>query len=522
MDERVALVAVLLITGTGVATPLATASSAPSVAVTADGLPLDRGDVHRTATDPWIRVSASAADPITLVEVRIDGETRHVIEPDDETVARNVVLDLETGRHNLTVVARAGDVATYDATLVRDDAAPVINYTSPFPADATPEGPETPPTTELTVSRSNVSVNATLSDHSRVTAVRIDHRYDYRGPDEGSADREGYDQHLIEVPGSGFDQSLLLAPGGNEVTIRAEDAVGNVRTHDVTVTVEDDTAPALTLTDVEWVSPTRLHVEGRASDAVQVQSVWLESENETDESRSTVDGDRHPLVFPTTTAPDGDRRTVALDTTVYHPPTTDYVVIGANDTAGNERTWNYSLSRFLAPNVTVADRRTGYVDGRTVAVGGRVTGGQVRSVSAETVDPDTGRIVDVRPVDLAADDTFGVRLDGAAGETRVRVRVRDASGAEHVRNATVSEPAPAPATPSGAGGDDATGTASAAASTVRLPVVGVVPVPAVGVPDPFAPVSASLPLVGSVSVPAVAVGTPLAVVVLGVLIARRR
>jgi len=533
MDESaaVALVVALVVASLGAA-PLVGAQSQPTITVSADANPLDAGDVHHTPTDPLVRVQVAADSPVSLVEVRVDGTTRHAFEPSSERVDRSLSLDLETGVHRLTVVARADDTATYRATVVKDDEAPVLNYSAPFDPDASSDDPDSPPSTELTVSRGNVSVNGTFDDLSAVDVIRIDQTYDYQLA--SGADREGERQYFANRSNGRFDQSLYLAPGSNRITVRAEDAVGNVRTHEFTVAVDDETAPTLNVTDVEWVSPTRLHVEGHVTDRVQVQAVWLASGNTSDDD---ADATRHPLVFPQATIPDRDRRSLAVDTTVYHPPDSDYVVLGANDTAGNEQTWNYSLARFLAPNVTVADGQTGYVDGDTVAVGGRVVDGQVREVSVEAVDPATGRIVDIRPVELGENGSFTTRLAAAPDETRVRVRVRDASGAEHLTNATVSgplEPTPAPA---GADGDagtaaptpnanaDATGTnttANGTAGGIRIPVVGVVvPVPAVGVPDAFgASVAAPLPVVGPVDIPLLA-GVPLLLVVAAV-VARAR
>ncbi|MFB6102144.1 MAG: hypothetical protein ABEJ73_06215 [Haloplanus sp.] len=528
METRPTVALVILLVGVGAlplgapvaaqstATPTPDAGSSPTIAVDVDGTPLDSGDVYHTATDPWVRVTVSADDPVSLIEVRIDGETRHVFEPGRKSVARNVVLDMERGRHRVRIVAKAGGVATHDATIIRDDTAPVINYSSPFASDSMPEGPEHPPATKLTVNRANVTINGTLTDLSTVEYVRIDNDYQYRLVGEDDADHRNRRQHFIDGPGESFNQSLYLALGANDITIRAEDAVGHLRTHEFTISVKDDTPPSVNVTDIEWVSSTRLHVEGTASDRVQVQSVWLASENGTaDETISLDDGDRHPLVFPQPTAPDRDRRNVTLDTTVYHPPGRDYVVLGANDTAGNQQTWNYSLATFLAPNITVSDRRTGYVGDRTVAVGGSVTGGQVANVSVEAVDPSTGRIVDIRPVELGSNGSFGARLDGVTGTTRVRVRVRDASGAEHLVNTTVSAPAPNPPTESDAGDDGAaeesdTGAAGGddAPSGVHIPFVGVViPVPTVGVPAPLdAAVSVPIPFLGSLDVPLAGVG----------------
>lgn len=519
----VLVVAVSVLSASVPATPAP--SQAPAVAVHVDNAPLDRGDDYHTSTDPWVRVTVDAESPISLVEVRVDGETRHAFEPGSESFERSVRLDLTTGSHQVRVVAKADDVTTHAATITKDDEAPVVNYSAPFPAGATPQEPALPPAEKLTVTRANVSVDGTLTDLSAVDAVRIDHRYDYRHAGETEANREGRRQHLIPSPGASFNQSLYLAPGPNDVTVRAEDALGNRRIHRFTITVEDDTAPALNVTDVDWVSPTRLRIEGRATDSVQVDAVWVATENGSAGDVDTTAPDRHPLVFPRSTAPDRDRRTVTLDAAAYHPPNTDYVVVGANDTAGNARTQNLSLRRFLAPTIRVDNRTTRYVDDRTVAVAGRITDGEVGTVSVEAVDPATGDVVDIRPVEPGPNDTFATRLDGAANATQVRIRARDASGVERVRNVTVTAPvedttpsgrdatARATATPDADGPSGANRSSEAASaeaddarSTIRVPFVGVVfPVP--GVPAPLtAAVSLPLPFVGPVSVPVVPVG----------------
>jgi len=539
MDDRVVALAVaVLVAWAGAALPAAAQSAdAPTITVGVDAKPLDDGDTYHTPTDPLVRVQVSADAPVSLVEIRINGTTRRSFEPSSDAVDRSVFLDLETGPHRLTVVAEAGGVATYAATIIKDDAAPTVTYTAPFAPDESSDDPTLPPATELTVNRGNVSIDGRLDDFSLVDAVRVNHSYDYELPN--GTERQGRRSYLLPTPGVDFRQSLHLVPGSNRITVSAEDAVGNRRTHEFTVAVDDETAPNLTVTDVEWVSPTRLHVEGRVTDRVQVQSVWLASGNTSDEPLVTSEDEtpgRHPLVFPKSTAPDADRRSVRLDTTVYHPRGDDYVVLGANDTAGNERTWNYSLSTFLAPTVTVADGRTGYVDDRTVAVGGRVVDGQVREVSVETVDPVTGRIVDIRPVDLGPDGAFDTRLGGADDETLLRVRVRDASGAEHLTNVTVAaplEPTAVPAENDGGGADggrdDSTGAGVDPAvedagnesdGGLRVPVVGVVvPTPDVG-GVLSASVSLPVPFVGPIEIPLLAVGVPLAAVV--ALAVRRR
>jgi hypothetical protein len=627
VDERAIVVLLIVALGAvSVGTPVtAQSSSSPDVAVTVDGLPLDVGDVHHTSADPWLSVTVTApeGETVRLVEIRVDGETRHVFEPSTRRVERNVVLDLTNGQHRITVVTKAGTTETHAATIVRDDRAPTVTFDRPLRGVPISYGTDTlerldtqnptfivdgtssstlPDVSELTVSNSTLTLAGSIDDDSDIRAVRIAHAYEYAGiggrtPEESDfeydpvdrapihpsiqipTDSEGdtterVDTYFLSSPGDSFNRTVTLALGTNYFRIAVEDTLGNIAVEHVVVTVDDGTAPALNVTDVRYASPTRLHVEGTVRDEVQVHDVWLEEtlltldDVEADVDLDDLDGAslcraadtlalddeerlctvyddatvyvdeeenallvRHKMIFPQPTVPDADRKRLRFDTTVYHPSGADEVVIGANDTALNERLRSYQLSTFLAPNVTVDDDRTGYVDADTVAVGGRIVGGQVGAVSIESIDPATGRVVDIRPVDLGANGSFDTRLGAAEDETQVRVRVRDASGVERLTNVTVS--APLEPTPTPASDDGGTGTASRASgpgdgdggastaspsnatgpSGIRVPVIGVViPVPAAGLDALGASVSAPLPVVGPVDIPLLA-GVPILLVV---------
>jgi hypothetical protein len=616
MDGRV-VVAVLLLVGAGAATlgtPTAAQSASPQVSVTVDGAPLDLGEVHHTPTDPWLTVTATAPEGATLqlVEIRVDGETRHVFEPSTRSVDRNMVLNLRNGDHRLTVVAKGsgtdGGVTTYAATVVRDDRAPSVTFAPPlrgaplgfdtattdrpdaegplFVVDGTPTASLTDAVPTTTVTNSTLDVAGTISDDSEIRAVRIEHAYEYatvggRSADDdeefgydpvdvapihpdrplpsddvdGDADPERLDRYFFPSPGDSFDQRVTLALGTNYLRIAVEDVLGNIAVYHVVVTVEDGTPPSVTLTDVRYVSPTRLHVEGTVTDEVQVHDVWLEEtlltldDVATDVDVETFDGAdlcsaateldldnrsqlctvyddatvavreetnelvvRHRVVYRRPTVPDADRKRVSFDTTVYHPPDADEVEIAANDTALNDRNRSYPLSTFLRPNVTVAEGRTGYVQGRTVSVGGRITGGQPASASVETLDPETGRLIDIQSVTVGPEGQFGTRLAGARGTTDVRIRVRDASGAEYLHPdsgpLTVTAPAPDPAppperpdgTPTPAAGDAGDATTP---DGFRIPLLGVV----VPTPGPLgAAATVPVPFVGPIDVPLVPVG----------------
>jgi hypothetical protein len=472
---------------------------------------------------------------------------------------------------------RGGPIGYDTETLDRPGAEPPL-----FVVDETPTSTVTDDLPEVTVSNSTLTVAGTVDDHSTIRAVRIDHVYEYapvggRAADDGTefaydpvdtapihpdvpiptdgVDDDAYperlDKYLLASPGDSFNRTLTLALGANYLRIAVEDALGNIAVYHVVVTVGDERGPTVNVTDVRYVSPTRLHVEGTVNDSVQVHDVWVDETLvgldaiETDADPESFDGRnvcdvtavldiddgeefctaysgatvqyreateslvvRHRLVYRQPTVPDADRKRVEFDTTVYHPAGADELVIGTNDTALNERRRNYSLSTFLAPNISVSDRGTGYVRGRTVSVRGRITGGQVASASVETLDPATDRVIDIRPIEIGADGTFATRLEGTRDETRVRVRVRDASGVEYLNGTTVVAPAEDPAPPP----PDATGTASASTPTpagedgtdgFRIPFLGVV----LPVPDVLgASVSLPVPVVGPFDVPLVPVG----------------
>jgi hypothetical protein len=522
MNARAVVSALFVTLFVTAAVALPVAAAPPAVSLHVAGAPLDPGETHHTPVDPWVNVNVTAETELRLVEVRIDGVTRHAFEPASERFGRTVGLDLDPGRHRLTVVARAEEVTTTHATLIKDVDAPAVNYTAPF--EGTGDSPDEPPSSELTVGRGNVSVNGTLADSSTVAFVRVEHRYTYR--EGGNDSRIGTEEYLLHRPGPSFNQSLYLTPGGNDVTLHVEDVLGNARTHEFTVAVDDTTPPVLDVTHIEWLSPTRLRIEGTATDRVQVDAIWATGPDTPAASNGTGGGTdaRHHLVFPRPTAPDRDRRRVRFNTSVYHPRGADHVVVGTNDTAGNERTHNLSLSTFLAPTVRFENRTTGYDGERTVVVAGRVSDGQVANASVETLDPATAGVVDVRPLELGADGTFRTRLDAPPDETRVRVRVRDVSGAEHLATANVSAPSRPASTrspgggPGGSDGDPSpAGTADAAAGTddggqagIRLPVVGVT--------VPLGPLAESVtlpvPVVGPFEVPVAALGA-LVVVLLG-------
>ncbi|MFD1632345.1 hypothetical protein ACOZ4L_06075 [Haloplanus ruber] len=632
MEERIAVAALTLalVSSIGVASlgvpAAAQTGDSPDVRVNVDGSPLDLGEVHRTTSDPWLTVTATApaGERVTLIEIRVDGETRHAFEPSTREAEEHVVLDLEGGDHRIDVVVRGGGATTYSATVVRDNMAPSVTFAPPLQGGPTGYDTETlerlgtsnpifvvdgdsistlDSVSSRSVGNSTLTVGGTIDDHSEIRAVRIEHAYEYApvrddnedenedreefaydpedqvpihpgveiptGDVDGDGNPDQLDKYFLDSPGDTFNKTLTLALGENYFRIAVEDALGNIAVYHVVVTVNDGTAPTMNVTRVRYRSPTRLHVEGTVSDAVQVHDVWLEDtiltldDVEADIDAEDLDGTdicaaadliefehddqlcavypggtvrvtdddslvvRHRVVFRRPTRPDADRKRISFNTTVYHPPGDDSLTLGAADTALNERRQTDALSTFLGPNITISDRRTGYAEGRVVSVGGRITGGQPADASVETLDPDTGRLVDIRPVDIGPEGRFATRLDGLDDETHVRVRVRDASGTEYLNSTNVTAPAddpatPAPETPADDGADGTTTPTATPAPPddgtdgFRIPFLGiVVPIPGVLT----ASVSIPVPVLGPFDLPLVPVG---ALALLGGAVAVRR
>jgi len=222
-------------------------------------------------------------------------------------------IALQSGSNILTVTARdaAGNTNTdtLTVTYTPDTTAPVVQITGPT-SNAT-----------LTVAATPMTLSGTASDAVGVTQVSWSNS---RG---GSGTATGTTSWSVS--------NLALQTGSNVLTVTARDAAGNVRTDSLTVTYNDTTQPAVSITSptsnatlTTTASP--LTLGGSASDNVAVTQVsWVNNRGGSGTATGTTSWSASGIVLLsgsntlTVTARDaaGNTRTDTL-TVTYNPDTT--------------------------------------------------------------------------------------------------------------------------------------------------------------------------------------------------------
>jgi len=497
-----ATVVVVTLVGGAVSLPLASAAS-PTISVAVDGTTLAEGESTLVQDNPQIDVSVDAAQSIQVVSVRVDGTTRHRATPNATTFDDAFDLSLSSGEHAVTVVVKTDTVTTYTVTVTKDAGRPYVRYTSPFDTEQFASPPD-----ETTVNRSRVVLGGNFTDVTGVSHLRIVRQTEYSVGEETRTDRQTYSD---SVTGDSFAQPILLGVGRNNITAKYYDRLGHVRTHTFRLFVEDTAPPTLSNLSVVRRSPERLDIRGLATDNGQIRHVAV---HPPDGVGTTY------LVEPSLGRPDPERQRVSFETTRSLYPGTTAIVIEATDTAGNTVERTVSVQRNVAPELRLNPTGTRFVDADTVVVRGRATDGEIASATVETVDPETGEVVDIASVHdgtVVTDLAVERRLDAPDGrEATLRLRVIDSAGNEHVvsvnRTLTVETPTatvtPTPTatvtpTPTVAPTPTATPTAtpvpdSEGSSGVTVPFLGVtIPVPSLL----GASVSVPVPVVGPFDVP---------------------
>jgi hypothetical protein len=484
---------------------------------------VDEGNTTLVESSPRLGIDVSADTELDVVSVRVDGTTRRQFTPNATTLSESFRLELASGEHTVTVVAKADEVTTHEVTVTKDAARPYVRYTAPFETEQ-----YAPPPENARVNDTNVTLAGEFTDVTGVERVRIVRETRYRVGTRTRTDRAVY---RVDDPGETFSQPLFLGIGTNNITARYYDEVGNRREHRLTITVDDTAPPSLAGLSAARTGSDRLRIRGTATDNGQLSSVTVRAQNRT--SRTYLYG-------PTDGRPDPTARRHAFDTNATLRPGTTAVVINATDTAGNSVQRTVAVRRTVVPDLRLAPGRTRMVNRSVVVAAGTATDGEIVAASVETVDPDTGDVVDLVSLHdgrVVNDLGFEERLAAPEGRTvTVRLRVTDSAGTEHVvslnRTLTVEDESTATATPTPTPTATATATATptptpatttaappanATAAGITVPFVGVT----VPVPDALgASVSVPVPVVGPFAVPLVPVAA-LALAVGGV-VARRR
>jgi hypothetical protein len=477
--------------------PTGTAAASPSITLTVEGTTVADGESTLVETDPDVRVRADADAPIREVAVRLDGTTVHRATPNTTSFDTSLDLDVPSGDHTLTVVVKADGVTTHEVTVTKDAERPYVRYTAPFETDQYAPPPET-----ATVNRSQIVLRGNFTDVTGVTHLRISRKTTYDVGGTTRNDTEIYTQG--ELNGS-FAQPIFLGLGRNTITARYYDGLGHQRVHNFSVVVEDTAPPTLSNLSAVRQSPTTLRVAGVATDNGQLRNVSIHPKNH---SRTGNRSSAEIPLSPWSEKPDRDRlrHRFARNLSLYTGVTA--VVVSANDTAGNTVERVVTVRRTVAPDLRLDPTGTRFATEGTVVVRGRATDGEIVSASVETVDPDTGEVVDIATVhdgETVTDLPVEHRLDAPDGRhATIRLRVVDSAGTEHVRavdrqltvetaTATPEPTTTATATPAptATATPEPTATPAPESGGLTIPLIGVaVPIPSIlgtsiPVPVPF-------------------------------------
>lgn len=485
-----AVLAVVVVVVAGFVPVTIAGAASPTTTVTVDGTTLAPGDSTLVDGNPSVGVTVDAEQSIEFVSVRVDGTTVRRATPNATTFDDTFDIEMSSGEHTLTVVVKTDTVTSHAVTVTKDTARPYVQYSSPFETDTFASPPDS-----ITINRSSIDLAGNFTDVTGVTHLRIVRQAEYTVGSETRTDRDTYTASAFD---DSFSQPIFLGIGRNNITARYYDRVGYVRTHQFEIVVEDTAPPTLSDVSAVRTSPKTLQIRGVATDNGQIRHVAVHPE---DSAGTTY------LVDPGIGRPDPERQRVSFETNRTLYPGSTAVVIEATDTAGNTVERTVTVSRTIAPELRLNPAGTRFVDEGTVAVRGRAAGGEIASVTVETVDPETGEVVDIASVhsgSITTDITVEKRLDAPSGQrATVRLRVIDSAGTEHVTSLNRTLEAETPVT-----------TATATPTPTRTPTATPTPAPTAS-PDPPDDTSGpTVPLLG-VTLPPIlgtSVGVPVPLV----------
>jgi len=398
------------------------AAAQPSVSVSIDGEEVTDGSTVETKNDPELDISVDANTTIEFVEVRVDGDSRERYSPDSDSFSETLTLELDSGEHDVEIVASADQTRTVEVTVLKDSARPFIEYTNPF---QTPD--QKPPPATTTVSGAEVDLAGNLIDDTGVETIQIERTFEYRYAEQETS-REFYE---LEDPGDSFSQELFLGDGDNQITARYTDRLGNIRRHEFTLIVQDNEDPTVDLSVPSETTSETITIEGTVSDNVKVQTFTLTANKNT----RTLVGERSP-------EPERDRLSVDFQTNVTLLEGENTLTVEATDNSDNTITQEFDVvyNRQIVPDIVIDCERTGFESGQ-ISVRGSVEEGEIRSITLETVATESDEIIDITSIyegeqtnQVAIDETLGV----AAGETRVRLVVTDSQGDQHEKTFLVN------------------------------------------------------------------------------------
>ena len=413
------LLTLLIVGGIMTGVPLAE----PTVTVSVNGDEVSGGETVRTENDPTVDIEASADSPIELVEVRVNGKIRESYEPDSESFSESTTLNLDNGEQDVRIIVSAEETSTFDATILRDGAAPLIEYTNPL---RTPD--KAPPPDITTVGDANVTLSGNIDDHTGAETIEIRRvfKYSYGGTSEQSIET-----HEIQGAGDEFEQELFLGDGENDLTVRYTDQMGNIRVHEFTLDVDDTKPPTVELNAPSRTGASEVRVRGTVTDNVKLQTIEVER----------PDGTTFQPLTERSPDPNPDRLSFDINEEVELSEGSNQFTVEATDNAGNSHSESITVvyDQQIEPRITLDADGTRFENG-DLRIRGRVDRGEITSVVIESVDPDSEDVIDIQQI-YRGDVTSRVDIDQTLsvgdGETRVRIIVTDSNDNQNEETFTV-------------------------------------------------------------------------------------
>jgi hypothetical protein len=404
------------------------------IAVFLNGTRLPAGGERTTGDKPNLRVSVSAPTTIEAISVRIDGTTRRTYFPNATSFSKPMTLNTRGGKHALTIIVESTTTASYNATLIRDAAAPRIQFDSPFTTNV----PESPPD-EYVTRTSQVVMGGSLYDRSDIEYIEFRPKY-YTG--SGSDERfETRRTVRIEDPGTQFNETVRLIYFAqqkritNLIQIRVADTYGHIRTYSINFDILDNRQPTV---DVQKLTPVFEHgaveVTFTVQDAVGIENVLLQSNSVEKAGNNYLY--RRPAA---TTAP--APRELTFTERIRVVDSSGRIEIAVEDRAGNTNRYveRFNSSELIRPKIRI-NRSTYRSSERTVSVTGAVYDGQVSSVRVETVAAD-GKVIESQTV-FGGGIKTSVPIDATVSTSpsfeAVVVRAVDSSGVEHTQRLSIA------------------------------------------------------------------------------------
>ena len=408
----VILCLVLVGTGVGAGTAQATTTN-----VTVDGEPLANSGERVVLEDPTANITVESADPIDLIEIRVNGEIRNSYHPDTRSFEQAVSLTLNPNENTIEVITRGDSLNTFQTTLTKNTAAPRVRYTSPFSTTVL-GGPKN----ETNISSGQVTLAGNLYTISEVDRIQIERTYvgKINGGDNQTT-RELYD---ITDPGDSFSQDLLLGTGSNEIVARYTDINGRTNTDSFELIVDDATDPIITLNAPDESYTSSARIRGEIRDETKLDRVAI---NRTSNNASQI------LLTSSSPKPDRDRLSYTLDTILdlYNNNDHNEFRLVAEDAAGNVQEQTFTVKYDPTPQVILTENTINATT-ETVRVVGNVSEAQISQVTLETIDTQSGERLDItRVYDAGLTTTaveFDQRLTVAPEETVINILVTYENG----------------------------------------------------------------------------------------------